>query len=119
MNGSVTDRGKVRMNGRTKNAAIDIDQQAWIGKELREDPVQIRRLPDIPQRLRMVQRDNSIQHRRTAIPGGAIGQVGAEECHDLSNRIRRNRRRDHVSDHHVAVVLELLPIRIFDPLGAR
>jgi hypothetical protein len=58
----------------------------------------------------MTQPDNAVEFRGPAIPGRAVGQIGAHERGNLANYIGRDASRDHISDHHVALVVKLLPL---------
>ena len=48
------------MDWRAKNASVDVHHEPWGSKEFGENLVEIRGLPDVPQRLGVVQRDNAV-----------------------------------------------------------
>ena len=87
-----------------------------VPKSSAENLVEIRGLPDVPQRLGMVHRDKAVQFRRPTIPGRAVCKVGAHEGRNLTCGIDHEARWDHISYHHVAIDMELQAILVVDPL---
>jgi hypothetical protein len=61
VNTSVTDGRQARMDWGAKNTPVDIHHEPWASKELPEHLVEIRGLPDVPQRLGMVHRYNAVE----------------------------------------------------------
>ena len=103
------------MDRRAKNATVDIHHEARVSKELRENLVEIGGLPDVPQRLGMMHRDNAIKLRGAAVPCLAVSEVGANERRNLTNCAGRDACRNYISDHHVALGMELPPVFVLDP----
>jgi hypothetical protein len=88
-----------------------------ISEELGEHLIEIRRLADVPQRLRMMQRHDAVEHRRAAIPCSAVRQVSPHERGDFANGVGDEHRRNDISDREVAVRAELLQVAILNPAG--
>src|SRR5260370_17888861 len=84
--------------------------------ELRKDPVEIRGLPDVPERLGVMHRDNAVERWRAVIPCRAVSEAGANERGNLTSRIPSDACREHISYHHVAFGMELPQVVVLDPL---
>jgi len=119
VNRAVAEVRQVRTNGRAKDTAVDIDHEPRVTKEFREELVKIRALPDIPKRLGLVQWNNAVEDGGTAVSGGAIGKVGADERGDLARGIVRKRSGNYTPDDRVALVMESLTVAIANPLTDR
>jgi hypothetical protein len=119
MNGSVTSAGEIAMNRRSKNAPIDIHHEVTVTKEFSEYPIETRVLPNIPQRLGVVQGDDTVELRWAAIPGRAVRKVGANERRNLTYGITGHAPGNYISDHHVALGIELPPVSVRDPMMGR
>ena len=83
------------MHWRAKDTSIYVHHEARGSKELREQLVQVRALPNVPQRLRMVQRDNAVELGRAALPACAVRKVSANKRGDLTNRTFRDLGEPH------------------------
>ena len=53
----------------------------------------------------------------SAIPRRAVAKVGADKCCDVERGLGGEGGGDHISNDHVAVRLELLPVLVLDPPG--
>jgi len=104
------------MDWRAKNTSVNVHHEPRGSKELGEDFVDVRALPDVPQRLGMVHRDNAIRLGSTAIPRRAVCKVGAHEGRDLTCCVANEAWRDYISDHYIAIGLELLAVIVVDPV---
>jgi hypothetical protein len=90
--------------------------EARVSKKLCEDLVEIWALPNVPQRLGMVHRDNAVELRCAAIPCRSVSKVGTNEGGNFTNCSASDGCRNHIADHHVAVRIELLEVVVPDPL---
>jgi len=99
-----------------KNTSVDIHHEPRGFIELRKELVEIRGLPDVPERLGMMHRDDAVERWRGVIPCRAVSEVGANERGNLTNRIPGDACRKHISYHHVALGMELLQVVVLDPL---
>ena len=115
MNIAITNLGMARMHWRPEQAAIDIHQQKRMAPKFGEDFVKTGALPEVPQRLRVMQRNHAVQHGRGVVPGCAILWIRTNESRDLACRVAREFRGNHIADHDVPVVAKPLPMLAMNP----
>jgi hypothetical protein len=103
------------MNRGAKNTSIHIHHEPMVSKEFGENLVEIRGLPDVPQRLGMVHRNNAVELRCAAVPRPPVSKVSANERGDLANGPAGDACRDHISYYRVTFGMELIPVVVLDP----
>lgn len=111
----MTDGWKAGVDRRAKDTTVDIYPELRSPMELGEDLVEIRTLPDIPQRLGMVQGNNAVEHRCAAIPRRTVRKVCAHEGGNLKNGVVRDGFRTYIADHQIAVGVELKSVLVGNP----
>src|SRR5262245_60355112 len=116
MNGAPADGRPVPMARRTENTTVDIHHQSVGSPEFSEDRKKTSTLPDVPERLGMVQWDDAVVLRRIPIPSRTIVEIGPEECRNFSNCVGNEVSRNDIPNHHITVGMEQLSIFSFDPL---
>ena len=72
-------------------------------------------MSDIPKRLGVMQGNHAVVLDGSAIPRCAIVNVGADKCCDVERGFSGETGGDYISNDHVAVRLELLPVLVLDP----
>ena len=98
-----------------KDAPVYVYHEPLRSKEFREDLVKIRRLPDVPQRLSMVERYDTVELWGATVPGQAVGKIGADERGNIADSLANNTQRKHVSNDHITFGMELAPIAFLNP----
>ena len=79
--------------------------------------MECRILSDVPKRLGVMEGNHAVILDVSVIPSCAVAHVGADKCCDVERGLSGDAGGDHISNDHVAVRLELLPVLVLDPLG--
>src|SRR5262245_21593496 len=106
MNGAPTNSGPLRMAGRAENTTVDIYHQPAGSPEFAKGRKKICTLPDVPERLGMVQWDDAVVLRRIAVPSRTIMKIGPQECRNFSNGVADEACGKDIPNHHIPIGME-------------
>ena len=98
------------MTRRPETTTINIHHQLVRTPVFTEYLMEFRVLSDIPKRLGVMQGNHAVVLDGSAIPRCAIVNVGADKCCDVERGFSGETGGDHISNDHVAVRLESLPV---------